>query len=155
MRRRCFLEAHWCGRNGAEKGFDKSAGLLGVQFHGVVIRHDPLGHFPCMGNDEGGHRPSFQRGGTPEQLLVRSAHASDETFFTVFFGGNWHAFNVCLMGTHFNIGLWDKSVEHGRSHPNSRRVFEATGRKLRPVSPNAVFLGSPSDSRVGAPDHCL
>ncbi len=106
MRRRRLLQAGWHNSNRFEQRLNKTAGLLGIQFDGVMVCDQPLGHFPCMGDDKGGHGPAFQRGRTAEQLLVRPAHASDEALFTVFFGGNWHGGNVCLSGTHFNIGLF-------------------------------------------------
>jgi len=82
-----------------EQGFNKPAGLAGVQLNLVAFGHNLASHFQRVNGNKFGQRAAFDGGGFTEKLLVRRRDPGDESLAFGFFQCCRHAQNVCLSGT--------------------------------------------------------
>ena len=82
-----------------QQGLDKAAGLLPVELNLFLFRNQLMGSFQSVGDDKGGYRATFERGGAFEQSLVRFAHTRHKAMGLSFGRKRVHRLNVCLRGT--------------------------------------------------------
>lgn len=90
----------WSGRSRrGEQGFNKPAGLDGIQLNLAVFGNNLASHFQRVNGNKFCQRAALDGGGFTEKLFVRCGYPGDESLTFEFFQCCRHAPNVCLRGT--------------------------------------------------------
>ena len=101
----CLGKGRRHGARWSEQGFNKPAGLLGVQLNLFALADDLPGGFTGMNDHKFSHRTAFKGGRLTKKLLVRRRDASDKPAALGLFCDRLHVQNVRRSDTHCKAGF--------------------------------------------------